>query len=70
MSKTLLSSFQEITPQRFIALDMMQDTENDSEYLHPKQIFQKLPIAVAQVRAGNISENVLNEIRHLIYFLH
>ena len=49
---------------------MMQDTENDSEYLHPKQLFQKLPIAVAQVRAGNISENVLNEIRHLIYFLH
>ena len=28
--------------------------------LTPKQMFQRLPIALAQVKAGNISENVLN----------
>ena len=31
---------------------------------------QKLPITIAQVKAGNISENLLNEIRQIIYSLH
>ena len=30
--------------------------------LTPKQMFQRLPIALAQVKAGNNSENLLNEI--------
>ena len=34
-----------------------------------KQMFQRLPIALAQVKAGNISENLLNEIRQIIYSL-
>ena len=29
-------------------------------------MLQKLPIALAQVKAGNISENLLNEIRHIV----
>ena len=33
-----------------------------------KQMLQKLPIAVAQVRAGNISEKLPNEICQIIYF--
>ena len=33
-------------------------------------MLQRLPIALAQVRAGNISENLLNEIRQIIYSLH
>ena len=32
-----------------------------------KQMLQRLPIALAQVKAGNNSENLLNEIRHIIY---
>ena len=36
----------------------------------PKQAFQKLPITRAQVTAGNTSENVLNEIRQIIYSLY
>ena len=28
-----------------------------------KQMFQRLPIALAQVKAGNASENLLNEVR-------
>ena len=34
--------------------------------LTPKQILQRLPIALAQVKAGNTSENVLNETRQII----
>ena len=33
-------------------------------------MLQKLPIALAQVKAGNTSENVLNEIRQVKYSLH
>ena len=36
----------------------------------PTQVLQKLPIALAQVKAGNTSENILNEIRQIIYFLY
>ena len=38
--------------------------------LTPKQMLQKLPIAPAQVKAGNNSENLLNEIRQIVYSLH
>ena len=31
---------------------------------------QRLPIAFAQVKAGNTSENFLNEIRQIIYSLY
>ena len=33
--------------------------------LMPKQMFQRLPIAVAHVKAGNNSEHLLNEIRQI-----
>ena len=33
-----------------------------------KQMLQRLPIALAQVKAGNNSENVLNKIRQIVYF--
>ena len=44
---------------------------NDSKLkvLTPKQMLQRLPIALAQVKAGNNSENLLNEIRQIIYSL-
>ena len=35
--------------------------------LTPKQMLQRLPIALAQVKTGNTSENVLNEIRYSLY---
>ena len=38
--------------------------------LTPKQMLQRLPIALAQVKAGNNSENLLNEIRQIVYSLH
>ena len=38
--------------------------------LSPKQMLQKLPIALAQIKAGNNSESLLNEIRQIIYSLY
>ena len=38
--------------------------------LTPKQILQRLPITLAQVKAGNNSESLLNEIRQIVYSLH
>ena len=38
--------------------------------LTPKQMFQRLPIALAQVKAGNNSESSSNEIRQIIYSLY
>ena len=38
--------------------------------LTPKQMLQKLPIALAQVKAGNNPESLLDEIRQLVYSLH
>ena len=38
--------------------------------LTPKQMLQRLPIALAQVKAGNASENILNEVRQIVYSLY
>ena len=38
--------------------------------LTPKQMLEKLPIAIAQVNAGNTSHYLLNEIRQIIYNLY
>ena len=36
--------------------------------LTSKQMLQRLPPALAQVKAGNNSENLLNEIRQIVIF--
>ena len=38
------------------------------QILTPKQMLQRLPIALAQVKTGNTSENLLNEIRQNYMF--
>ena len=38
--------------------------------LTPKQMLQRLPIALAQVKSGNNSESLWNEIRQIIYILY
>ena len=35
-----------------------------------KQMLQRLPIVLAQVKAGNNSENLLNKIRQIFYCLY
>ena len=43
------------------------DLGTQLKVLTPKQMLQRFPIALAQVKAGNISKNLLNEIRQIIY---
>ena len=38
--------------------------------LTPNQMLQRLPIALAQIKAGNNSESLLNEIRQIVYSLY
>ena len=38
--------------------------------LTSNQMLKRLPIALAQVKAGNNSESLLNEIRQIVYFLY
>ena len=52
-----------------------KDKQNETKgtglkILTPKQMLQRLPIALAQVKAGNNSENLLNEIRQIVYSLY
>ena len=44
--------------------------ETGLKILTPKQMLQRLPIAPAQVKAGNNSESLLNEIRQIVYSLY
>ena len=38
--------------------------------LTPKQILQRLPLALSQIKAGNNSEYLLNEIGQIVCFLY
>ena len=38
--------------------------------ISPKQMLQRLPIALPQLQAGNTSKNLLNEIRQISYYLY
>ena len=47
------------------------DTKREGlKILTPKQMLQRLPVVIAQVKADNNSENLLNEIRQIIYSLY
>ena len=48
------------------------NTTNGKELkiLTPTQMLQRSPIALAQVKANNNSENLLNEIRQVVYSLY
>ena len=60
--------------------EMLFDTNYDAkskatkgtglEILTPKQMLQRLLIVLAQVKAGNNSEGLLNEIRQIVYSLY
>ena len=61
-------------------IEMLSDAKYDAKQnetkgtglkiLTPKQMLQRLPIALAQIKAGNNSEILLNEIRHFVYSLY
>ena len=45
-------------------------SRNRNQRLSPKQMLEALPTALAQVKVGNPSENLLNKIRQIIYYLY
>ena len=49
--------------------DKVSDHSN-LKLLVPKQMLQRLPIALAQVKTGNTPDNLLNEMRQVIYSLY
>ena len=53
----------------FRRLEKSQEGEG-LKILTPNQMLKRLPIALAQVKAGNNSESLLNEIRQIVYSLY
>ena len=53
-----------------IRSEAMYKTKQGTEIkiLTPKKMLQRLPITLAQVKEGNTSESLLNEIRQIVYF--
>ena len=47
-----------------------QQQEQGLKNLTPNQMFSRLPISLAQLKAGNNSEKLKNEIRQLLYSLY
>ena len=45
-------------------------TGTELKILTHKQMLQRLPIALAQIKTGNNSESLLNEIRQIVYSLY
>ena len=55
---------------QIIVLNKNETEGKGLKILTPKQMLQRLPIALPQEKAGNNSENLLNEIRQIIYSLY
>ena len=58
-----------------IASEVKNKTKNKTsgkglKIFTPKQMLQRLPKALAQVKAGSNSENLLNKIRQIVYSLY
>ena len=61
-------------------IEMLSDANYDAKQnetegkglkiLTPKEMLQRLPISIAQVKAGNNSESLLNQIRQIVYSLY
>ena len=54
----------------FEAKRLAKQESKGLKILTPKQMFQRLPIALAQIKADNNSESLFNEIRQIVYSLY
>ena len=66
----LFNSYSKIRSEALYKSKQNEAKGKGLKILAPKQMIQRLPIALAQVKAGNNSENLLNEIRKIIYSLY
>ena len=74
-SVTLLAQGREMVINAFKSGIFQVSKEEEKEgtglkILTPNQMLKRLPIALAQVKAGNNSESLLNEIRQIVYSLY
>ena len=61
------------SPTEILSEDLlsgMSTQERAIKILPPKQMLQRLAMLLAQVKAGNTSENLLNEIRQIAYLFY
>ena len=56
--------------QWFLRVKQKQQGGTELKILSPKQMLQILPIALAQVKAGNNSESLLKKIRQIVNFFY
>ena len=71
-STDTLCESREVTPNAFRKgiFPTKEKKGKGIEILAPKQMLQRLPITLALVKLGNTSENLLYEIRQIIYSLY
>ena len=62
--------FSMISDAKTQAIEEEKQIGTGLKILTPKQMLQRLPVALAQVKAGNNSESLLNEIRQIVYSLY
>ena len=67
---SLLNDYSKIRSETKYKAKQYETKGTGLKILTPKQMLQRLPIAFAQVKAGNNSENLLNEIRQVVYSLY
>ena len=76
--KTILNSAQSLYYGKELVINAFKSglfplkstTRTGLKILTLKQMLQRLPIALVQVKARNNPESLLNEIRQIIYYLH
>ena len=66
----LFNNYSKITSESIYRSKHDETKGTGLKILTPKQMLQRLPIALAQVKAGNNSESLLNEIRQIVYSLY
>ena len=60
-----------LTPERQSTSSSVKPAQGKGhKILPPKQLLQRLPLLLARVKAGNTSENILDEIRQIVYSLY
>ena len=56
--------------ERILYFNQLDQSGKGLKILTPNQMLSRLPITLAQLKAGNNSEKLKNEIRQLLYSLH
>ena len=68
--KVLNAFDSKIFPIKTKGAGYLKSKPSNLKTLTSKQMLQRLPIALAQIKAGNNSESLLNEIRQIVYSLY